>query len=257
MKYTSLLSLSLLAFNFSAYADETINHEFSMGFSDIRSANDQFIGVNYRYYLQPVSIDDQAYRISPYMQRTDNVNASYFGIADLDFYSLGGEWFLDNDWNIRANYQYFGDDFEDVHGLSLETGHFVSEHWEVGAGISALFIDDDFNNSDEYSGTVFARYVSFDRGAQNFNPGWDIVFRAIAGDDDDALEISANYYMRKNWSISLDIINQDNFSGDSTTIAEIGTDYWFNEHASIQFGLGMDVDESVLGSATLLGTFRF
>lgn len=264
---TSLLALSLTPCAFAQSVP--INHEVSVGFADVRDADDNFIGVSYRYYLESVDIDEQPWTISPYLQRTNNVSVDYFGIDNLDAINVNGEWFYSNSLVLRGRYGSVANDSrnyeETLHRFGLDVSTFANDHWEYGAGFDFYDYEESFFRSgdkitrsdDELSVSVFARYTSFGKQIRSFTPGWDVQARGTYFDDDLSIEIDANYYVKANWSVGVSAIYENNDSFGSDNVIELGTDYWFNPHASIRFGLGYDTDDGNLGSATLLGTFRF
>ncbi len=71
----------------------TIEHETSIGFSDIHDVSDNFICLSYRYYFDKVNIDQQPWSISPYLQRINSVLVNYVAINDMDRIEVKGEWF--------------------------------------------------------------------------------------------------------------------------------------------------------------------
>jgi len=251
----------------------TIQHEASIGFSDIRDGDDNFFGVSYRYYLDGVKIDKQAWAISPYLQRVNNVTIDYFSIDDIYRAKVAGEWFLHKDWIVRGRYGRTEED-ENYYNRTLQRvgfdfAKFISSNWEVGAGFDYYSDDQTIEypnssipsqsrNENEFSLNVFARYTSFDKAAATFLPGWDVKLKASNFDNEYSLEVDTDYFFTRKWSVGVDVIHggYDDFS-DSNTIVELGTNYWFNPYSSISFGVGIDTDDNDLGSLTLLGTFRF
>jgi hypothetical protein len=238
-----------------------INHAISVGFSDINDVNDNFIGVSYKYYFENVNIAQQPWSISPYLQRVNNVSVSYYNINTLSRIQASGEWFLKNDWIVRgrlSNSEFGYSSYGDTRIIGADVGKFIDNNWEVGAGLD--YIDyETFRNSDDQdiNFSVYARYVSFARNQSSFQPGWDVGIKGSVVGDFNSLALNADYYFSPKWSINTSIVNQDDNWAGSETIIELGTGYWFNPHASIEFGLGVNTDETQLASATLLGTFRF
>jgi hypothetical protein len=257
----------------TVFAETTpINHEVSIGFSDIRDADDNFIGASYRHYFDTVNIGEQAYAISPYLQRSNNVSVDYFGIDNVDQFNVTGEWFSQDDLVVRGRYGRTTDDsrFYDatLQRFGIDVSKFVSENWEVGAGVDFYDLDETFRAFDggsdvqrfgdsEFSASVFARYTSFGFNPSSFKPGWDIKLKGTHFDDELTLEVDADYYFKANWSVGVMAIHENNDRFGSENVIELGTNYWFNAHSSIRFGAGVDTDEGTLGSLTLLGTFRF
>lgn len=250
-----------------------IQHEVSVGFSDVRDADDHFIGVSYRYYFQTVNINEQPWAISPYLQRADSVTVDYFGIDSIDSINVRGAWFYSNDLVVRARYGRVTDDGrnrdETIQRFGADVSTFANDNWEYGAGVdfydsetsyySAMnhaAIVDRYSDS-EFSFNVFARYTSFGTSTPSFSPGWDVKAKATKFDDEYSLELDADYFIKRNWSVGMMAIHESNDRFGSENVIELGTDYWFNPYSSIKFGLGLDTDESRLGSVTLLGTFRF
>ena len=264
-----LLAISSLP----VFAQSTdIQHEIAIGFSDVRDGDDVFIGAGYRYYLDSVSIDEQPWAISPYLQRTSNVSIDYFGVDKVDNINIKGEWFYSDTLVIRGRYGRLTQDgfyFEDTlnrYGIELST--FANDNWEYGAGIEYFDLTEKYlasvdpyargeSSESEFSYSVFARYTSFGSCAGEFTPGWDTKLKGTQFDGQFSIELDSDYYFRPDWSVGVSYIHESNEFLGSDNVIELGTNYWFNPHASIKFGLGYDTDESQLGSATLLGTFRF
>ena len=254
-----------------ALASETVqvDHEASIGFADVRDVDDNFVGVGYRYFLDSVSIDDQPWSISPYLQRTNSVSVDYFGINDLDIINVNGEWFYSDSLVLRGRYGRTTVDSlnwdETLQRVGIDVSTFANENWEYGIGFDYYdYEETDLNtivtttiSDNEASVSVFARYTSFGVQKRSFTPGWDIQARATYFDDELSVELDADYFLRANWSLGVSAIHESDDRFGSDNIVELGTDYWFNPYSSIKFGLGFDVDDSTLGSATLLGTFRF
>ncbi|MDO6567581.1 hypothetical protein Q4561_10985 [Alteromonas sp. 1_MG-2023] len=255
----------------SSSQNTSIQHEIGVGISDIRDTDDNFIGVSYRYYFDAVNIGEQPWAISPYLQRTSSLSVDYFGIDDIDSINVKGEWFYSDTWVVRGRYGRITDDrdyYDDtLQRFGADISTFANENWEYGAGFDFYDVEErfyDINGSldskrsdSDFSFNVFARYTSFGTSMQRFTPGWDIQLKGTTFDDEFSVELDADYYFKPNWSVGVMVIHEDSDFNDSENIVELGTNYWFNPHASIRFGLGYDTDESTLGSATLLGTFRF
>ncbi|MDB2331026.1 hypothetical protein N9V74_04870 [Alteromonas sp.] len=118
----------------TVFAETTpINHEVSIGFSDVRDADDNFIGASYRHYFDTVNIGEQAHAISPYLQRSNNVSVDYFGIDNIDQFNVTGEWFSQDDLVVRDRYGRTTDDnrFYDatLQRFGVDVSKFVSENW--------------------------------------------------------------------------------------------------------------------------------
>jgi len=249
----------------------SIQHEIGVGISDIRDTDDNFIGVSYRYYFDAVNIGEQPWAISPYLQRTNSLSVDYFGIDNIDSINVKGEWFYSDSLVVRGRYGRITDDREyyddTLQRFGADVSTFANEHWEYGAGFDFYDLDErsydvsgslDYQNSDsEFSFNVFARYTSFGTSMQRFTPGWDIKLKGTSFDSDISIELDADYYFKSNWSVGVMIIHEENDFDETDSVIELGTNYWFNPHASLRFGLGYDIDDSRLGSVTLLGTFRF
>lgn len=267
-------SALLLAFAASPlFAQPTaIDHEFAIGFSDIRDVDDQFIGVSYRHYIDTVNIDVQPWSISPYLQRSNNVSVDYFGINDIDSINVRGEWFYSEDLVIRGRYGRITNDHrssdDTLQRVGIDLSTFATPQWEYGAGLDYYHLteryrpyyapDDWVKETDtELSFSAFVRYTSFGLGAKQFTPGWDVKFEGAHYDDEFSIELDADYYFRRDWSVGVMVLHESNEGFGSDNLIELGTNYWFNAYSSIEFGLGYDTDESRLGSVTLLGTFRF
>ena len=249
-----------------------IHHEVSLGISDIKDADDKFLGVGYRYYFDTVNMATQPWAISPYLQRANNASVNYFAIDDLNSINIDGEWFYSDTLIVRGRYGRISDErnLSDVTqqrvGISLST--FANDHWEYGAGIDLFDIEEAFYAYDdpttrykaddnELSFSLFARYTSFGGTAKSFTPGWDIAMKGTHFDDEFSIEIDADYYLKPNWSVGVAALYENHDGYSSENLIELGTNYWFNPYSSLRFGLGYDTDDGDLGSITLLGTFRF
>jgi hypothetical protein len=249
-----------------------IQHELSIGFSDIRDADDSFIGASYRYYFGGVNINKQPWAISPYLQRSNNIEVDYFGIEGLDSFNIRGEWFDTKDWIVRGRYgritQQSRSYKDTLQRLGADFSTFANANWEYGAGFDLYDTKEKFRgvngendvkrfSGSEFSVNVFARYTSFASSIKKFTPGWDVKFKGTNFDDEFSLELDADYYFKANWSVGVMAIHESNERFGSGNLIELGTDFWFNPYSSIKFGAGYDTDEKALGSLTLLATFRF
>ena len=131
MRYCAcLLAISTLP----VFAQSTdIQHEAAIGFSDVRDGDDVFIGAAYRYYFESVSIDEQPWSISPYLQRTSNVSVDYFGVDNVDNFNVKGEWFYSDALVIRGRYGRLTNDglyFEDTFNrFGIELSTFANDNW--------------------------------------------------------------------------------------------------------------------------------
>jgi hypothetical protein len=275
MKRKTLLTLAAIASVVaSVQADTTVNHEISLGFSDLNGTNQNFIGIGYRHYLDEVVINDsQAWSISPYLQKINTIQFDYIGISDVSRYQLSGRYFVNDEWVVSGRLGYLRDtDFfnSKQSRVGVDVGKFVSNNWELGAGIDHFRLEETlrFFNSDalkiDDSDTrlnIYARYTNLNKDLNStqatFQPGWDITTTAFVLGDQNSLNIDASYFFKQHWSVYAALTAAEDADDDVNSILELGTEYWFSPHASVAFGLGTDLDEATLASATLLGTWRF
>ena len=249
-----------------------IQHEVSLGFADVRDADDNFVGAGYRYYFESVNIDEQPWAISPYLQRKSSVSVDYFGIDDIDSFNVRGEWFYSDDVVIRGRFGRVTNDQrsadESLNRYGLEFSTFANDNWEYGVGVEYFDLTEEFITSidplvfserseSEFSFSVFTRYTSFGQRAGKFSPGWDTKFKGTQFDGELSLELDVDYYFRPDWSVGIMYLHENDEVSGSENLIELGTNYWFNPYSSIEFGIGYDTDESRLGSITLLGSLRF
>lgn len=227
---------------------------------------------SYRYYFKTVNIDQQPWSISPYLQRTNNVSVDYFGIDNIDSMNVRGEWFYSDVLVIRGRYGRIANDNryfdETLNRYAVEVSTFANQNWEYGIGVEYFHLNEELFSSidagvseersdSEFSYSAFVRYTSFGERSAKFSPGWDTKLKATQFDGEFSVELDTDYYFRRDWSVGVAYIHESNEVIGSDNVIELGTHYWFNPYSSIELGLGYDTDESQLGSATLLGTFRF
>lgn len=145
---------------------------------------------------------------------------------------------------------------------------FVNDYWEYGVGIDFFDIEEVFYvyddliirykvDDNEFSFSIFVRYISFGGIVKSFMLGWDIVMKGIYFDDEFLIEIDVDYYFKFNWSVGV-VVLYENYDGYSLeNLVELGINYWFNFYLLFRFGLGYDIDDGDLGFIMLLGIFRF
>ncbi len=263
MKLTALSAFTLASFfATSAFAAQ---NEVSAGFSDIKDADDNFIGINYKRYLSDVSNDGGAYLINPYLQRVSSVNASYFTVGDIDAYSVGGTWYVDDQWMVMADVGYtdYNSPFGDFDGKTadLRVGYNPDANWQVGVAMLYQRSEAEYqyrdseerfdDYSDDWTPSVFARYTDIQNGK-----GWDFSTQYSFNDFDYA-EVAGRYFFNPGLSAGLTYSYSEGTYDDSNVV-ELDVDYWVNKHFSVRFGLGTEVSgDSGLESATLLATYRF
>ena len=265
MKLTALSAITLASlFATSAFAAQ---NEVSAGFTDLKDADDNFVGISYKRYLTDVSNDGGAYAINPYLQRVSSVNVNYFTVGDVKDYEVGGTWYVDDQWMVAADVGYtdYGSPFGDFDGKTadLRVGYNIDKHWQIGAALlyqrfeaEYQYIDseDRFDGySDDWTPSLFARYTDIQGGTR-----WDISTQ-YSFDDYDTAEVAARYFFNSGLSAGLTYSYADAPSGyDDSNVVELDVDYWVTKNFSVRFGLGTEVSgDSGLESATLLATYRF
>ncbi|MEW9797209.1 hypothetical protein [Alteromonas sp. CYL-A6] len=256
----AIIFLSLL----SAGAIAAPRHEVNVGFSDLKDQNDNFIGVQYRHYLQELDADNSAWLIAPYLQRVSSVSGQYFTVNNTHLYNLGATWYADSQWMVSADVTYVDYDENlgdrDDKALDVKVGYNVNRQWQFGAGafyqrdeVSYTTFDGQVDYSDnEVSPGIFARYTQLDNGQ-----GWDVGAEVTVGDRE-SLELSSRYFFSPRVSAGATYTHVNGSRGTDQDVLELDVDYWFANGFSLRAGLGVELgDNDGLGSATLLATYRF
>jgi len=269
--FSSSLAKYFLALGILAPALTSANqsNEVGLGLADIRDVDDQFIGVYYTRYLEPVDTKTGPLSLSPYLHRADSITGRYFGIHDNDRYELGGQMFVGNEWHFTGNVRYIDSDRfadSDYKSVDLRAGYFLSADWQVGAGVLYEREENDYHYFDgqswqagtasrtEFLPSIFTRYTQIKNGE-----GWDVAAQVTLSDYDTA-ELSGQYFFSPRFSLFSTYTyrnNRDEFE-DDTHLLEAGADYWFTPSFSTRFGLGTRLNGGDrIESVTLLASYRF
>lgn len=258
---TAVSSLCLCC-SFSSFAAQ---NEITIGFADLNDYGDEFIGIEYKRYLADVQADNDPFLISPYLNKTDSIFARYFGVDGFDRYELGGEFFIDDKWVVNGQLRYgdYSSDYsfrDNYVSVNVDTGYFVTPHWQVGGGLIYEYQDGrvygDHLSDNQTTASVFGRYTNIAQGK-----GWDVAMKALVNDTT-RIEVDARYFFNRRFSTSLAYLTEistDEYAFTESDVAELTVDYWFTPGWSLQAGAGVYTggDESGLAAITLSTSLRF
>lgn len=235
------------------------NQELRLGIADLNDTEDNFFGIGYQYYFGNVELEQNAWEISPYLQRIDSINLDYFKIDEVSRLQISGEVFLQNNWVIRPRYSRIADDDESNTRVGTDIGQFIQDNWEVGVGVDYFKSDSrfDFDENDDFSFSVYTRYTTLQRNNTIFKPGWDLELQGTIIGEDSSFVASAAYYFSPKFSLYGGVTQIERERRSSTTALNLGSNYWFNRSFSINFGLGVDAGGEGLRSLDLLASYRF
>ena len=259
-KLVIAIAIALAAVS-SALAND-FNQELRLGIADLNDTEDNFFGIGYQYYFKNVELEQNAWEISPYLQRIDSINLDYFKIDEVSRLQISGEAFLQNNWVVRPRFSRIADDDESNTRVGTDIGQFIQDNWEVGVGVDYFKSDSrfDFDENDDFSFSVYTRYTRYTTLQRNntiFKPGWDLELQGTIIGEDSSFVASAAYYFSPKFSLYGGVTKIDRERRSSTTALNLGTNYWFNRSFSINFGLGVDAGGEGLRSLDLLASYRF
>lgn len=260
MKSSRIVIALTVAFSTVSFSQANdFNQEIRVGIADLNDTDDNFFGVGYQYYFKDVELKQTAWEISPYLQRVDSVNVDYFKINEVSRLQVSGEIFFQNNWVIRPRFSRIADDDDSNIRIGTDVGQFIQDNWEVGVGVDYFKSDSrfDFDENDDFSFSVYTRYITLERNSVAFKPGWDLELQGTILGEDSSLVASAGYYFSPKFSLYGGVTQIDRERRSSTTAINLGTNYWFNRSFSINFGLGVDAGGDGLRSADLLASYRF
>ncbi|MCU7555520.1 putative porin [Alteromonas sp. ASW11-19] len=273
-------SVAVLATLLAPTAVATQN-EVSAGFTDLRDADDHFLGIGYTRYLSAINNREGVHLINPYLQRISSVRVNYFALDDIDYTQAGGTWYVNNDWMLSADISYLDTDNrlhdEDDKVADLKAGFNLNRHVQVGTGLryhrardtyytggergpQTPFNFDDFAavTTEKWSPSAFARYTMIHNGT-----GWDFSGQVMF-DDIDTLEASGRYFFSPGLSAAINYTFRDpsseleQYGYENQQVVGAEVDYWVNPNWSVRAGFDVGVQgNSGLDSLTLLSTYRF
>ena len=233
---------------------------------DAEGADDNLIGAQYIRYLDAVQSNTGAYLINPYLQRVSSLSGGYYTVDDLDVFTLGSTFYLNQEWMIDIQGLHTQSDsmYGDIENTSVDfkVGFNLIPQWQIGAGLIYQRASYDFNDGvdifkeryKETSAMAFTRYTTVNK----MGTGWDFTAEYIAYDAD-TLSATARYFFSPGFSLAgtytfvkgMEDLDNDNSAG-------IELDYWFNEQFSIKASFEKDLDNDD-GSdiASLTASYRF
>ncbi|RXF04428.1 hypothetical protein [Pseudoalteromonas sp. PS5] len=234
------------------------SHEVSIGFGEFLEIEDGFLGVHYKHYLTTLKNNSTPYSLQGYLQKSDNFSIGGFTNDDWQLYQADAELFIGRHWRVAVDVTQFSDDeafsvsTKDTIAL-LQVGRFVSRNMQLGltfigqrSEFDGFGVDD---HSTETALAPFFRYTEVEDGV-----GWDVKMQKVAADTD-FWQVQAGYYFNKSWQVAVSARLQEEEFNES--IVELQTEYWFNAHSAVRFGLGSDLNDADLNTVTLIYTGRF
>ncbi|MGO2371671.1 MAG: hypothetical protein ACTH5C_04830 [Pseudoalteromonas prydzensis] len=257
------LSAMLLASVFvQAPVAAATQHQLDIGFTDLGGLDESFLGARYRYFAEDLEPKTGPYELRAYLNRVNNYAVGGFSNGDFSYLNIDAAVYGPEGLVMQASLQRISDDnkyWQDTDYLaSAALGKQMNEQLQLGFNAYYSRAESDYNNgkqstehvSVEWTYAPYVRWTDIDN-----NQGWDLELKQLAGRYR-YVQGRAIYYVNQAWSVGFiaNIRNTDNLSDNY----ELQTQYWFNKHAALKFGLGSALDSgSGLNSMSLLLTARF
>lgn len=257
MKKGIMLLISCLSL--SSYAD--INHQIDLGFTDLSGLDKAFLGARYRYFSDDLNALSGPQNLKAHLHSVSNVAIGGFANDNLYYINADGAYYAENGLILSGGIQHINDDSSnwqsDSSLLSASIGNQVNDQLQIGLTAfysrveeTRVYYPGEELTSVEWSYAPYIRWTKI-----NHNQGWDIEAKQLAGRYR-FIQGRASYYVNQGWSVAL-VANVHN-RGDRNDNYELQTQYWFNEHIALKFGLGSSLkSDDGLNSATLLLSTRW
>ncbi|WP_434949940.1 putative porin [Shewanella sp. HL-SH4] len=239
MKNVTALALLLGFVGLPAVAaqDAAFQHEAGLSYNaNSEEFGDGIWNAKYRYYVSPVDQANGPYALNGFLAQKSNVGANYsiFDAADVDTLGFDGTYVFDSKWFVGGQFQRveFGNNSGSVY--KLDGGYFFNDSSKV----AAFYIDgsDDFESQ---FGAEVRSFIDFET-----TTGIDLGASWTHTDADDLININADWYVTKAWSVGLgyaDVGSDDAFM--------VKTAYWLrmSDAFSATFDLSKDLDSDADG----------
>ena len=252
------LLVSLLA---PAPVVATTQHQLDIGFADLGGLDESFLGARYRYFAEDLESKNGPYELKAHLNRINNYAAGGFSNGDFSYLNIDAAVYGPEGLVMQASLQRSSDDYKywrDTNYLaSAALGKQMNENLQLGFNTYYSRAESSNINGEhstehvsvEWTYAPYIRWTDIDN-----NQGWDLELKQLAGRYR-YVQGRAVYYVNQAWSVGLiaNIRNTDNLSDNY----ELQTQYWFNQHVALKFGLGSGLDSgSDLNSMSLLLTMR-
>lgn len=257
MKKGMMLLISCLSI--SSYAD--INHQVDLGFTDLSGLDKAFLGARYRYFSDDLNALSGPQELKSHLHRVSNVAIGGFANDNLYYITSDATYYWQHGVILAAGVQHVDDDSgiwqSDSSLLNASIGNQINDQLQIGLTAfysrveeTSHFYPNEELTSVEWSYAPYIRWTNI-----NNNQGWDIEAKQLAGRYR-YIQGRAAYYVNQDWSVG--VVANVHGRGDRDDNYEIQTQYWFNEHIALKFGLGSSLkSDDGLNSATLLLNTRW
>ncbi|MFK3864895.1 hypothetical protein [Pseudoalteromonas rhizosphaerae] len=254
-----ILLMSIVA---QPQAVASTQHQLDIGFTDLAGLDESFLGARYRYFAQDLESLTGPYELKAYLNQVNNYAIGGFANDDFSYLNADAATYGPAGLVISASAQRLCEDnsyWQNTDYLvSAAVGKQMNEQLQLGFNVyySRLERHDMWFGKDNERVAVEWTYAPYVRWTNIVsNQGWDLELKQLAGRYR-YVQGQAVYYVNQAWSVGVvaNIRNQKNLKDNY----ELQTQYWFNQHVALKFGLGSALDSgSGLNSMSLLLTARF
>lgn len=256
MKKGIMLLISCLSL--SSYAD--INHQIDLGFTDLSGLDKAFLGARYRYFSDDLTALSGPQELKSHLHRVNNIALGGFANDNLYYITSDATYYWQHGLILAAGLRHVDDDGghwqSDSSLVTASIGNQVNDQLQIGLTAfynyfqgKGYYLKDNVT-SVEWSYAPYVRWTSLTN-----NKGWDLQAKQLVGRYR-YVQGRVAYYINQDWSVALVANVRDH--GNNTDNYELQTQYWFNEHIALKFGLGASFkSDDGLNSATLLLSTRW
>jgi hypothetical protein len=225
-----------------AAQDAPFQHQAGVNYSASTEELDNGLwDLNYRFYLDPVSQEKGPYALNGFLAQSSNVGASYSSFSQYDYDSLAvdGTYVFDSKWFVGAQIRRYDSDFYDNELYQVNAGYYFNDNSKV-----AVYYADSSDVEAVYGAEVRSFIELKDTTGIDLGANWNHT------DYDDSLNLNADWYVTKAWSVGVGYVD----SGfDDNFVAK--TAYWLRmtDTFSATFALSKYLDSDADGFGATIG----
>lgn len=215
------------------------NVELGVSYIDIDLegiVDDSALGLDATFYFDSVNTTGRPLAEAAFLGRNNNVFASYltYDDLDLDVFTLGGEFWLEDIYLAAAYESESGDSLDNEDSYTLSVGYMINDGFLVGINY------EDGDKRDDATIALGAKYVG--QVGDNFiNLEGDVAVT----DGDTVISLAGDYFFTHEFGAGLRVIESD-VSGEKTAFG-VGARYFFTPAFSFEAEYLTQDDDSVFG----------